>query len=162
MGFFDSIGDILKVAAPIAVTALSGGTLGSSVAAIQTASAITEGRSRIIGEQQKQIAAQAAAAGMNGSLRRRTIVETFNPATGAVVKQEVMKGAPAVMQSDVAAANRLNRQLKRLNAKQPRKIVHQSEAARLKDELLNASLRAARDAAGNGHNGNDQVIVRTT
>jgi len=156
MGFFDSIGDILKIAAPIAIGAIAGPTIGAGAVGLVTA---TTAQTQIT-----QAAAQQAlvAAGTNGSLRRRTIVETFNPATGAVTKRETMSGAPAVMQSDVAAANRLNRQLKRLNARQPRKTVRMSESARLKDELLNASLRAARDAAGNGHNGNDQVIVRTT
>jgi len=97
-------------------------------------------------------AVAAGAACPTGSLRRRTIVETFDPATGVVCRTEVLKGAPAVMNSDVAAANRLNRQLSRLNKKQPRKTVKQSTAARLKEEVVEAALRGAIHN-GHPHNG---------
>lgn len=80
-----------------------------------------------------------------GGLRRRTIVETFDPATGAICKSETLKGAPAVMQSDVAAANRLNRALRRLNKKQPKKLVRESAITQLKNEVVESALRKARD-----------------
>jgi len=155
MGFFSSIGDILGTLAPIATTALLGPVAG--IAAQQALSPTVAAAAQTASPQ------EIARLQGTGGLRRRTIVQTFDPKTGIVVKSETFKGAPAVMQSDVAAANRLNRSLARLNKKQPRKIVKQSEKARLSDEVELAALRHARDSVShNGHhNGSDPVFIRT-
>jgi len=172
MGFFDFVGDIFEAAAPIAgivdprlgnilqagagafdgdeatpakKVAAASGALGN----IQGSKLITPGK-KSPGQIFEEVAAGnggrvAVSMAATGSLRRRTIVETFNPRTGAVSKRETLKGAPAVMQSDVAAANRLNRALRRLNKKQPKKLVRESEMTALKNEVVNSALRRARD-----------------
>lgn len=89
-----------------------------------------------------------------GTLRRRTIVETFDPANNVVCKRETFKGAPAVMQSDVAAANRLNRALRRLNKKQPKRLVRESPITTLKNEVVESALRRARDPCPPGSSDN--------
>ena len=171
MGFFSTIGDIFAAAAPIvggpigAALGIGGGLLGGdgeepaaaavpkqvlqasgALGNIQGSKLITPGP-RPAGEIFEEVRREGVSkiVSMNGSLRRRTIVETFNPVTGAVTKRETLKGAPAVMQSDVAAANRLNRQLARLKKKQPVRLVHKSELSTLKDEVVASALRKARD-----------------
>jgi len=79
-----------------------------------------------------------------GAMRKRTIVQTLN-AAGEVVKSKTTKGGVAVFQQDVTAANRVARQLRRLDKRMPRKIIKQSETARLTQEVTNAALRRARD-----------------
>ncbi len=126
-------------------TAVGGGG-GTPAQLTQAILATPTGQAAIASGQAVQ-ATQALAAmqATTGSLRRRTIVQTFNPATGAVVKAETFMGAPAVMQSDVAAANRVNRAVRRLEKKLPRRLVKQSDAARLKEEVVESALRRARD-----------------
>lgn len=142
MGFFSFLKPILDIAAPIALTAA-----GIDPAVI-TGGVATGGVSPVVALAAQQptaaeIAGMVAAGGSNGSLRRRTIVQTFNPMTGAVVKSETFAGAPAVMNSDVAASNRLNRQLKALNKKRPTKLVKETTAGRLKQDLIESALRQA-------------------
>ena len=171
MGFFDVLGDIFEAAAPIAgiVSPRAGAILQAGAQAfdgdeamaaapkqvlaasgalgnIQGSKLITPGRrgaSEVFEEVRKE--GMAMPCPTTGSLRRRTIVETFNPRTGTVCKRETFKGAPAVMQSDVAAANRLNRQLARLKKKQPVRLVKPSQITMLKDEVVESALRRARD-----------------
>ena len=155
MGFFT---DLIQTVAPLAgaflgvPTTAIGGAQARGLAPIgETPAQATARRvaQAVAGGVVTLPAAQVAGAGCpTGSLRRRTIVETFDPATGVVCRTETLKGAPAVMNSDVAASNRLNRQLSRLNKKQPRKTVKQSTAARLKEEVVESALRGA---IQNGH-----------
>ena len=171
MGFFDFVGDIFTAAAPVlgivspqlgfGAAAIGGlldedeATPAKKVAAASGALGNITGTKLITpgkvspGQIFEDVAAGRPAAGTGcpttGSLRRRTIVETFNPRTGTVCKRETLKGAPAVMQSDVAAANRLNRALRRLNKKQPKKLVRESEITQLKNEVVASALRKARD-----------------
>jgi len=163
MGFFDGIKDILGAALPIIGNVLlpgAGGALGVAVGgaiagtppltqAVQTVGAFGGTQAGLQAAANVQAGLQAGAC-PTGSLRRRTLVQTFDPRTGAVMKQEIHAGAPAVFQSDVAAANRLNRALRRLNKKQPKKLIKQSQIAQLKDEVIEGALRSARDGNGNG------------
>jgi len=159
MGFFDSIKDIFEEVIPIASSIFLPQTAAGLVAkAIQPEVEKAVIPTTLIGE------ATGVAVTKTGGLRRITIVQTIDPATGKVVKQETFKGAPAVMQSDVAAANRLNRQLRRLNSKQPKKMVKQSLAARLKEEVVESALRHAIHNGNGHHNGgtdNDPIIIKT-
>jgi len=172
MGFFDFVGDIFTAAAPVLGivspqlgfgAAAVGGLLSDEEPVAKKAAAATGQLGNITGSKlitpgvaktPSQVFEEVAAGNggrvtmavsATGALRRRTIVETFNPRTGAVSKRETLKGAPAVMQSDVAAANRLNRALRRLNKKQPKKLVRESEMTALKNEVVNSALRRARD-----------------
>jgi len=141
MGFFS---DLLGTALPIlggALTAVTGGTaLAGAIGALPQSQALAA----------IPVAAAANAAAQlpvatNGSLRKRTIVETFDPRTGQVTKRDAaLPGAPAVMRSDVVAANRLDREITKLNKRRKKKVVKQSPAAALKDELELAQLRSLR------------------
>jgi len=165
MGFFSSL---VTTLAPIAAGFLGVPAPPTVQAAVAQAAAPTVlptlGQAVALGAAAIQpVLAPLTAVGDRGTgaLRRRTIVETFNPTTGGVFKREILKGAPAVMQSDVAAANRLNRQLRRLNKKQPKKLVRQSTITQLKDEVVETALRHARDGgAHHGHNG-EPIIIKT-
>lgn len=144
MGFFSFLEPLLEVAAPIiggflGVPAISGVTAPSPTMAAVERAVTMPGPAQLAKEQARLVGAQV------GAQRRRTIVETFDVSTGVVTKRETFKGAPAVMQSDVAAANRLNRQLRRLNKKQPKKLVRPSAITQLKDEVIETALRRARD-----------------
>lgn len=164
MGFFSSL---IQLAAPIAGAVLGipqvAGAVAPTSGLATTAIAAAQVAASQIGVPVAQTALPAltplTAVGDRGTgaLRRRTIVETFNPTTGGIFKREILPGAPAVMQSDVAAANRLNRQLRRLNKKQPKKLVKQSQIAQLKDEVIEGALRSARDHEG--HHGGHAVPV---
>lgn len=157
MGFFS---DLLKTAAPIV-----GSFLGLPAPPVTAVARVREPgtkpsitprlQEKLFGEQiaAREMAAAGGACPTQGALRRRTIVETFDPETGAVCRSETFKGAPAVMQSDVAAANRLNRALRRLNKQQPRKLVKQTTLSRLKEDVIEGALRGAGAPCPNG-NGN--------
>jgi len=157
MGFFSTIGDIFTAVLPVAGAVLGGPALGGALAAItspevqRAASVATGGLGNItdpalaakIGPGTAVAGAGCPASANSGTLRRRTVVQTFCPATGTITKQEVHQGAPAVFQSDVAASNRLNRALKRLNKAQPRKMIQQSTTAMLKQQVIENALRNA-------------------
>lgn len=130
MGFFS---ELLQIAAPI-VGALVPGLAAPLQVAVAAPAIIA----------QQTVEAQAAAAARTGAMRKQTLVQTLD-ASGKVIKQTVTKGGVAVFQQDVTAANRVARQLRRLEKRMPRKLVKQSEQSRLKDEVTNAALRRARD-----------------
>jgi len=79
-----------------------------------------------------------------GALRTRTIVQTIDPA-GRILKSKVHKGGVAVFQADVTAANRVARQVRKLDKRLPRKLVKETELTRLKNEVAAQALRDARD-----------------
>jgi len=140
MAFFDFVKQIVAVAAPIVLgPALGGGIAGIIAGEEAQLATITD-----IAKTQAVLAAGGAVA--TGGLRKRTIVQTVD-AMGKVVKQKVTKGGVAVFQADVTAANRVARQVRKLDKRMPRKLVKQSEIARLKDEVTEAALRSARDHA---------------
>lgn len=158
MGFFS---DLLAIAAPIAGTLIGGPALGlaagTAVGALlgdddETNLAVGRTGGPILTTAQltglpgttsaKIIAATGGVT--TGGLRKRTIVETIN-ALGQVVRRKTHKGGVAVFQADVTAANRVARQVRKLDKRLPRKIVKQSEQARLSQEVTNAALRHARD-----------------
>jgi len=156
MGFFS---DLLQTVGTVGATLLGGPVAGAAVGtllgggeetlavgkvggAVLTPTQLTA----VGGTAQQIIAATGGKAAITGGLRKITIVQTVNSA-GQVVKQKTHKGGVAVFQADVTAANRVARQVRRLEKRMPRKIVKQSEAARLKDEVTNAALRHARDVS---------------
>lgn len=152
MGFFS---DILGAALPI-VGAVLGGPAGAAAGVALAGivdpedepAPLTIGGTgvRAITLEEAKAAQKAGVLGpaATGGLRKRTIVETVNN-RGIVVKRKVTKGGVAVFQADVTAANRVARQLRKLDKRMPRKLVKQSEISRLKDEVTEAALRHARD-----------------
>jgi len=136
MGFFS---DIISTVATVA-GALVPGPLGAVAQAIATVPQITAA------QQTTAFAAGVATGTPTGAMRKQTLVQTLDK-DGKVVKQTVTKGGVAVFQQDVTAANRVARQLRRLDKRMPKKLVRQSETARLNEEVKQAVLRAARDRA---------------
>jgi len=168
MGFFS---ELLGVVAPIAGTLLGGaggaavatgiaGLLGGDVpTAVGTGAqlAAARGVDPLLGT---NVAQSLAAIGTRatgvacppttGGLRKRTIVQTFCPTSGKVFKQEMFAGGVAVRAADAAAAKRFFRQIRKLDAKLPRKISKQSQQKQLTDRLINNALESAGDQNGNG------------
>ncbi len=81
----------------------------------------------------------------SGRLRKRTIVETFDPVTGVVTRSRTTPGGVAVFAQDVAAARRINRQVRKLDARLPRKTVKQSPVKQLTDRVIKNALERAGD-----------------
>jgi len=167
MGFFS---ELLGVVAPIAGTIFGGaaggvaatgiaGLLGADVpTAVGTGAqlAAARGVDPLLGTNVAQsLAAIGTRAGVacpptTGGLRKRTIVQTFCPTSGKVFKQEMFAGGVAVRAADAAAAKRFFRQIRKLDAKLPRKISKQSQQKQLTDRLINNALESAGDQNGNG------------
>jgi len=80
------------------------------------------------------------ATGGNGQFAKRTIVQTINLATGQVVKQDVLIGAPFLMNKAVAELRRTTRKLMKANAKIPRRTAKQSLGSELKDAALKKAI----------------------
>jgi len=141
MAFFDFLKPIVSAVAPIFL----GPALGTAVTSILGTEEIVE--QQRVETAQKQIALAGLKPGVStGAMRKRTTVETLD-AMGKVVKRKVTAGGVAVFQADVTAANRVARQVRKLDKRMPRKLVKQSEIARLKDEVTESALRAARNQA---------------
>jgi len=76
----------------------------------------------------------------NGQFVKRTIVQTINLATGAVVNQVVLDGAPFLMNKEVASLARVTRKLGKANRKIPRRTIKQSLASRLSEKALTEAI----------------------
>lgn len=157
MGFFSFLKPIIKVAAPIVA-----GILG--VEAIETilaptskeeAKAVTDVsglsaqaqarvRSGTVG-QTSLTTKQAITIESRGRVRKRTIVESFDPLTGVVLRRKVHMGGVAVFAADAAAARRLFRQVRKLDARLPRKTVKESQVKQLTDRVVKNALERAGD-----------------
>jgi len=149
MGFFDFLKPIAEIVAPIIGIPTLGAVVGSVIGDTPEQTVIKASRGiggPIEGTVRSDLTSLAGAEA--GSLRQRTIVETFSPITNKVFKRKVTMGGVAVFNQDVAAANRLNRQLRRLNKKQPKKLVKQSQIAQLKEDVVESALRNAANGAG--------------
>ncbi len=155
MGFFSSvISPLLGTAATIfggaaagtAIAGLLGGTevakasAGGIQAAVQAGTITAPGVAAVIG------GVAGACPVSTGGMRKITIVQTVD-ANGRVCKQVTHKGGVAVFASDVAAANRVARQVSQLNKRMPRKTVKESQTTQLKNRLVNNALEQAGDKA---------------
>jgi len=80
----------------------------------------------------------------NGQFVRQTTVQTFDLATGQVVRQQVFDGAPFLMNNEVQRLRTVARKLGRANAKLPRRTVKQSPLSELKDAAVSAALSNVR------------------
>jgi len=81
--------------------------------------------------------------GGNGRTFRRTIVQTVNREDGAVIRQEVRRGAPFLMRRDVIVAKRVFRMASKLHGKLPRRTVRQSRVKALTDRVVESALDRA-------------------
>jgi len=161
MGFFS---ELLGAALPIAGAVIGGpvgGGAGTALANLLGAGdpdpvAVTKvglGKPLTIAGIERDLASGAltlpgvtATAGLvTGRLRKRTIVQTFDPATGKVVKMTTFAGGVAVRAADVAAAKRVFRQVRKLSAKMPRKLVKESPVKQLTDRVVKNALERAGD-----------------
>jgi len=156
MGFFS---ELLGVVAPV-VGGLLGGPAGAAVGALLTPGETTQlsvGRvggavltpTQLLsagGTAQQIIAATGGTTAIvTGRLRKRTIIETFDPATGKVLRQSVTAGGVAVFAADAAAAKRFFRQIRKLDQKLPRRTVKQSDVKQLTDRVVKNALERAGD-----------------
>jgi len=87
--------------------------------------------------------------GGNGRFATRTTVETMDTTTGAIVKIKRMPGSPKLMNSEVMAAKKVFRTVRKLDSRLPKKTVRQSKAKQLTDAAVDAAIRIA-------HNPGDQ------
>ncbi len=162
MGFFDFIKPLATIAAGTFLGAEAGAAIGGlfgddteTVVGTGAQLAAARGVDPLLGSQPAVSLAAIGKAGggvATGAMRKRTIVETID-ANGKVVKRKITKGGVAVFQADVTAANRVARQVRKLDKRMPKKIVKQSEIARLKEEVTESALRHARDSNDFGHHG---------
>jgi len=151
MGFFSFLKPIAQVAAGTFLGAEAAEVIGGVFGDDEPAALLKTGTGAELAKMRGKALIPALPATGTGAMRKRTIVETID-ANGKVVKRKVTKGGVAVFQADVTAANRVARQVRKLDKRMPRKLVKQSEIARLKDEVTEQALRDARDH-GHGHNG---------
>jgi len=80
-------------------------------------------------------------AGGNGVVARQTIVQTVDLASGAVVRSEVLPGAPFLMNSEVRSLRRVAKKVGRAHAKLPRRTVQKSAMKELTDAAVAEALR---------------------
>jgi len=161
MGFLDSIFDVV---APLVSTFVPGGGVISAlgraaglgtqptrtvapapVAAAQ--SQILTGRSVGLPTTETRAARinrDLAIGGGNGQVSVMTIVQTIDNATGAVVREKTLRGSPFLMNNDIAVAKRVFRTVGKLSGRLPKKIVKQSQASKLKDEIQDAAFDVIR------------------
>jgi len=79
--------------------------------------------------------------GGNGQFATRTIVETMNTMTGQIVSRKVLPGSPHLMNSEIRAAKKVFRQVRKLDARLPRKTVKTSKTKQLTDAAVDQAIR---------------------
>jgi len=79
--------------------------------------------------------------GGNGVVARQTLVQTINLMTGAVVRSELLPGAPFLMNSEVRSLRRVAKKVGRAHAKLPRRTVQKSAMKELTDAAVAEALR---------------------
>jgi len=156
MGFFSFLKPIVKAALPIIAGVVGGEALVAAIApeSKEEAMAVTTGLSAAaqarvaagtVGVPATLTTAQAVAIESRGRQRKRTIVETFDPRTGIVLRRKVHMGGVAVFAADAAAARRIFRQVRNLDKRLPRKLVKQSQIKQLTDRVIKNALEDAGD-----------------
>lgn len=81
--------------------------------------------------------------GGNGRTVRQTIVITRDTATGEIIRQVVLQGAPFLMGRDVQIANRVFRQSTRLQKRLPKRLVRQTRRSALTQQVVEQALERA-------------------
>lgn len=156
MGFFSFLKPLVKVALPIIGGVLGVEALGAIVAPESKEEAMAVSTAGLAPAAQARVAAglpapttlstaQAIAIEARGRLRKRTIVQTFDPRTGAIIRTKTTAGGVAVFAADAAAARRVFRQVRKLDARLPRKTVKQSPVKMLTERVIKNALEKAGD-----------------
>jgi len=81
-----------------------------------------------------------AGVGGNGETFRRTIVQTIRASDGVLVRQEILRGGPHLMQHDLVVAKRVFRLAGKLHAKMPRRTVRVSRQKLLMQQVIENAL----------------------
>jgi len=152
MGFLSTIAG---AALNIGTGLLFGGPL-AAVPAVQAATAaVASGAGRVLGVGPER-APGAVGTGGNGVTHRRTVVQTIDNATGTIVREDIRRGAPFLMNDEIQIAKRVFKTVSKVAARLPRKTVKESSTTALKNQLIDASLTNAIAHTGHhgGHNGN--------
>jgi len=157
MGFFSFLKPLVKAALPIVGGILGVEALGAVLAptsreearAVTTTGLSAAAQARVaagtVGAPAALTTAQAVAIEARGRVRKRTIVESFDPRTGVVLRTKTTQGGVAVFAQDVAAAKRIFRQVRRLDARLPRKTVKEGKIKQLTDRVVKNALERAGD-----------------
>lgn len=82
-----------------------------------------------------------SAPGGNGQRFRTTIVITQDVDTGRILRTEILKGAPFLMNNDVRKLSTISRKVSKANSKIPRKTVRESATTQLKNAAVDSALR---------------------
>lgn len=87
------------------------------------------------------LAAASGVASMgNAQNFRQTIVQTIDRATGRVIREEIHKGSPFLMNTDIVRAKRVARLVSKAHARLPRRTVKQSAMSAANEALQNRML----------------------
>jgi len=89
-------------------------------------------------------AQQLGFSGGNGKTFRRTFVQTVDIASGQILRNITLQGAPFLMNKEVNQLRRTARKLGRANAKIPRRTVKESLTKQLTDAALTRALGQTR------------------
>lgn len=81
--------------------------------------------------------------GGNGLSFRRTIVQTVNSQTGEIIRQELLAGAPHIMNRDIQTAKRVFRLSGKLFRRLPKRTVRASRRQSLTEQVMNNALERA-------------------
>lgn len=154
MGFFSSIlgfgkkiiGGLLgvaptakKVAKPVA-TAAKRVAIGAGVAG----GVVGLGAGLVIGPDGQPVgAAGGPGVGGNGLTFTRTIVQSVDARDGTVLRQQVLQGAPHLMNRDLAIAKRVFRLAGKLHRRMPKRSVRMSRTKMLTQQVVENALERA-------------------
>jgi len=138
------LGLIAPVIAPVAavgtLVADPIGTVTGAVGGVTTAALGLAGIGDIAATAQNGVIDTTGFGGGNGRTATRTIVQTMDLATGAIIRTKTMPGSPRLMNSDVAAARKVIKSVGKLHNQMPRRTVKDSPATKLKDAAIAAAL----------------------
>jgi len=149
MGFLT---ELLGTAVQFGVGAITGQPAISTAAGIVAA----QGTRALVGIGSPAAVSGTPGAGGNGVTHLRTVVQSIDNATGAVVRESIQEGSPFLMNKDMQIARKVFKMIGMANKRLPKKMVRVSEATMLKDQLVTSSLQAAitHNAHHTGHSGN--------
>lgn len=169
MGFFDSLSNIastaLQLFAPAPAAALGQAALGaitgpttavSKIQALPLATAATVGgvpATQLTVAQATGGAVTQSGVGGAGLVFTQTVIQRVSRQTGVVLSQEVKKGTPWLMRSEVRALTRVTKAIRKADGKIMRKSAKVSNEAMQKAVLADVQQLAIIQALTNGHHG---------
>jgi len=82
--------------------------------------------------------------GGNGQFVRQTLVNTIDLQSGQIVRQEVLKGAPFLMNNDIRKLRGIAKKVSKANSRIPRRTTKQSVSAALTEATVQQALQLVR------------------